>query len=46
VLEARVALRTFSAAAELPLVPGRFGGAIYALLNLIIAVVAVAFLGR
>jgi hypothetical protein len=41
VFEARVALRTFSAAAELPLIPGRFGGAIYAALNLAVAIAAV-----
>lgn len=44
-LEARVVLRTFSAAAELPLVPGRLGGAAYALLNLVVAVAAVALIG-
>jgi hypothetical protein len=40
-LDVRVTLRTFSAAAELPLVPGRFGGAVYAALNLIIAIASV-----
>jgi len=39
-LEARIAMRTFSVAAELPLVPGRFGGAVYAILNLWLAVAA------
>jgi hypothetical protein len=37
-LDARVALRTFSAASELPLVPGRFSAAVYAALSLCIAV--------
>jgi hypothetical protein len=46
VLEARVMLRTFSAAAELPLVPGRFGGAAYACVSLLIAVLSVSLLGR
>lgn len=36
-LDARVALRTFSAASELPLIPGRFSAAAYALLSLCIA---------
>jgi hypothetical protein len=40
-LEERITLRTFSAATELPLVPGLFGGAIYAALNLMIAVTSV-----
>ena len=43
-LHARIALRTFSAAAELPLVPGRFGGAIYAGLNLWVALAAALLL--
>ena len=36
-LDARVALRTFSAASELPLIPGRFSAAAYAVLSLCIA---------
>jgi hypothetical protein len=40
-LAARVSLRAFSAASELPLVPGRFGGAVYAGLNLTLAVTSV-----
>jgi hypothetical protein len=39
--DVRVALRTFSAAADLPLIPGRYGGAVYAAVNLAVAVAAV-----
>lgn len=40
-LDARVSLRAFSATSELPLIPGRFGGAIYAALNLSITLTSV-----
>jgi hypothetical protein len=43
-LHARIALRTFSAVAELPLLPGRYGGAIYAGLNLSVALASALFL--
>ncbi len=34
--EARLALRSYSGAADVPLVPGRFGVSLYALLNLLV----------
>ena len=40
-LDTRIALRAFARAGDLPLVPGRFGLAIYAGLNIIMAFIAV-----
>lgn len=43
-LEVRLAMRSFSAAAELPLFPGSLGGAFYAVFNLLIAIASAVLL--
>lgn len=41
-LHVRIVLRSFSRAADLPLVPGRFGPAIYLLINIVLALITLA----
>lgn len=43
-LEVRLAMRRFSAACDLPLVPGRFGPAIYAFINILLSLAAALLL--
>jgi hypothetical protein len=45
-LEVRLMMRAFSAAAELPLSPGSSGGALYAFFNLMIAIASAVLLAR
>jgi hypothetical protein len=43
-LDVRIALRTFARTSDLPLVPGRFGPAIYAVVDIVVAVTTVLML--
>ena len=45
-LDARVALRSFSSTADLPLIPGKFGPGIYALINIGLLILEFFLIGR